>query len=168
MGIDGSRAKLRNSSFYSHKYLWYCGSHAPWSSDRSSDSCISFKGSAEENSFYSISGSPASGGDPVSCIWPRGNDSVGSGYCSHLSPVIRRDAITARDVIHSDDEVDRLFDDVKSRLIEGIKTIEDSGSQGAKILDILMISKYMERIGDHAVNIAGWVCYSVTGTREVS
>lgn len=87
---------------------------------------------------------------------------------SVLDAFVRRDAITARDVIHSDDEVDRLFDDVKSRLIEGIKTIEDSGSQGAKILDILMISKYMERIGDHAVNIAGWVCYSVTGTREVS
>ena len=87
---------------------------------------------------------------------------------SVLDAFVRRDAITARDVIHSDDEVDRLFDDVKSRLIEGFKTIEDSGSQGAKILDILMISKYMERIGDHAVNIAGWVCYSVTGTREVS
>lgn len=87
---------------------------------------------------------------------------------SVVDAFVRRDAITAREVIRYDDEVDTLFDDIKNKLIEVFRTRDDNKADGAKILDILMISKYMERIGDHAVNIAGWVCYSVTGTREVS
>jgi len=67
----------------------------------------------------------------------------------------------AHKVILSDDEVDDLFNEVKSELIAMI--MEDS-STGGECLDLLMIAKYLERIGDHAVNIAEAVVYSITGS----
>lgn len=63
-------------------------------------------------------------------------------------------------VIEHDDVVDRLFDKVKEELI---KSIAEEQSDAEALLDLLMIAKYLERIGDHAENIAGWVIYSITG-----
>lgn len=63
-------------------------------------------------------------------------------------------------VIEHDDLVDRLFDKVKHELIESIAA---GHSDAEALLDLLMIAKYFERIGDHAENIAGWVIYSITG-----
>jgi phosphate transport system protein len=68
----------------------------------------------------------------------------------------------AREVVKMDDRVDDLFRKVKGELLEMIK--EDPQSGGA-CLDLLMIAKYLERIGDHAVNIAEWVVYSISGER---
>ena len=67
---------------------------------------------------------------------------------------INRDLDLARAVIDMDDEVDGLFDVIKRELIE---LIHQNSDMGAQALDLLMIAKYFERIGDHAVNIAEWV-----------
>ncbi|MGI6028873.1 MAG: phosphate signaling complex protein PhoU [Candidatus Heteroscillospira sp.] len=68
----------------------------------------------------------------------------------------------ARQVMCDDDTVDALFDRIKAELTELIR----GGSFDAEAaLDLLMIAKYFERIGDHAVNIAEWVEYSITGVR---
>lgn len=73
---------------------------------------------------------------------------------------VKRDALLAGAVIESDDIVDDLFDKIKSSLISMISSNPDDGEFA---IDLLMIAKYLERIGDHAVNIAEWVEYSVTG-----
>ena len=76
---------------------------------------------------------------------------------------VKRDILLAEKVVGDDDAVDRYFDQVKTRLIE--KIAQDPGD-GEYALDLLMIAKYFERIGDHAVNIAQWVIFSVTGTHK--
>lgn len=76
---------------------------------------------------------------------------------------VKRDVALAESVIAYDDVVDRYFDEVRSSLIEAIAA---SPADGEYALDILMISKYFERIGDHAVNIAEWVLYSITGNHK--
>ena len=73
---------------------------------------------------------------------------------------VKRDLALARKVCAEDDQVDELFDQVKEELIELIGADPVFGSQG---LDLLMVVKYLERIGDHATNVAEWVEYSITG-----
>ncbi len=73
---------------------------------------------------------------------------------------VRRDLGLARQVQEDDDAVDALFDTVKQELVARIR---QEPSRGSECLDILMIAKYLERIGDHAVNVAEWVEYSITG-----
>lgn len=63
-------------------------------------------------------------------------------------------------VISMDDIVDNLFDEIKSSLMD---LIHKDPSTGEEALDLLMIAKYLERIGDHAENISGWVIFSITG-----
>ena len=73
---------------------------------------------------------------------------------------VRKDLQEARAVIARDDTVDALFDAVKQDLVSQIaKHPENAGSMP----DLLLVAKYFERIGDHAVNIAEWVIYAVTG-----
>lgn len=74
-----------------------------------------------------------------------------------------KSAVVAKDVIDHDDIVDTLFVNVKEELI---KLVSDSPEEGEAGLDILMIAKYLERIGDHATNIAEWVLYSLDDKRE--
>ena len=76
---------------------------------------------------------------------------------------VKKDVALAEQVIAHDDVVDTLFSEVKCAII---KLIAETPVDGEFALDLLMISKYFERIGDHAVNIARWVIYSVTGTRR--
>lgn len=66
----------------------------------------------------------------------------------------------AEGVVEMDVEVDMLFDKVKKELIE---IISRNDTDSELCIDLLMVSKYLERIGDHAENIAGWVEFSVTG-----
>jgi phosphate transport system protein len=75
---------------------------------------------------------------------------------------VKHDTELAEQVIAYDDVVDEYFDSVKTNLI-GI--IAENPTDGEYALDLLMIAKYFERIGDHATNIAEWVLYSVTGVR---
>ena len=76
---------------------------------------------------------------------------------------VRKDTARARLVIAHDDVIDRCFDRVKQVLIGKIAANPDCGEYA---LDLLMIDKYLERIGDHAANIAEWVIFSVTGGHE--
>lgn len=69
----------------------------------------------------------------------------------------------ANEVIKRDDVVDDLFDKVKKELIQMIHENADKGEQAA---DLLMVAKYMERIGDHATNISEWVIFSITGEHK--
>ena len=74
---------------------------------------------------------------------------------------VKKDVALAKAVLEQDDIVDDYFSEIKQNIISLIaKNTED----GELALDFLMISKYFERIGDHATNIAEWVIYSVTGT----
>ena len=80
-----------------------------------------------------------------------------------IDAFVKKDTALARDVIRQDDTVDTLFLEMK-RLLIGV--IAENPDDGEFALDLLMISKYFERIGDHAVNIARWVIYSVTGEHK--
>ncbi len=77
-----------------------------------------------------------------------------------IDAYVRRDEEFANAVIKSDDKVDDYFLKVKKSLID---MIAQNPSDGEFALDLLMIAKYFERIGDHAVNIAEWVVFSITG-----
>ncbi len=78
---------------------------------------------------------------------------------------VKKDLNLARSVMEYDDVVDELFDRVKEELI-GL--IGDDRANGEFCIDLLMIAKYLERIGDHATNIAEWVEFSITGQHVVS
>lgn len=78
---------------------------------------------------------------------------------------VRQDTAQAKLVIAHDDVVDRYFAQVRKVLI---RSVAEEPSSGEHILDLLMIDKYLERIGDHAVNIAEWVIFSVTGDKSGS
>ena len=73
---------------------------------------------------------------------------------------VKKDTELAKSVIVHDDKVDEYFDRIKGSLI---KMIAEDPESGEYALDLLMIAKYFERIGDHAENIAEWVIYSITG-----
>ena len=76
---------------------------------------------------------------------------------------VRRDVDLARSITKQDDLVDEDFSNVKQALISAIAR---EPGQGEVALDLLMIAKYFERIGDHAVNLSEWVEFSVTGVHK--
>ena len=76
---------------------------------------------------------------------------------------VRKDVALAESVLSHDDVVDDYFDKMKQDII---RLIAENSADGEFALDLLMISKYFERIGDHATNIAEWVIYSVTGIHK--
>ena len=77
-----------------------------------------------------------------------------------LEAYVEKDLDKAQKVIAHDDVIDDLFEEVKQELIELIRNHADEGEQA---VDLLMVTKYFERIGDHATNIAEWVIFSITG-----
>lgn len=77
-----------------------------------------------------------------------------------IDAFVKKDLTLANAVIDYDDVVDDLFNTVKTELI-GL--MRENSSNGEQAIDLLMIAKYFERIGDHAVNIAEWVVFSITG-----
>lgn len=76
---------------------------------------------------------------------------------------VKLDTAMAQEVLDKDDIVDDCFREVKSLLI---KMITENHEDGEYALDILMIAKYFERIGDHATNIAEWVQFAITGEHK--
>ena len=76
---------------------------------------------------------------------------------------VRRDVDLASSIAKQDDLVDEDFSEVKQALISAIAR---EPGQGEVALDLLMIAKYFERIGDHAVNLSEWVEFSVTGVHK--
>ena len=80
-----------------------------------------------------------------------------------IEAFVDKDLEKANEVIKRDDVVDDLFDKVKKELIQMIHENADKSEQAA---DLLMVAKYMERIGDHATNISEWVIFSITGEHK--
>jgi len=80
-----------------------------------------------------------------------------------IDAYVKKDLDLARSVVAYDDVVDALFVQVKRDLIE--LTLQDAHN-GEQAFDLLMIAKYFERIGDHAVNIAEWVIFLLTGMHK--
>lgn len=80
-----------------------------------------------------------------------------------IDSFVKKDLALARQVLAEDDAVDDHFDRIKGELIDIIAADRDSGEY---CLDLLMVAKYLERIGDHATNIAEWVEYSITGEHK--
>ena len=80
-----------------------------------------------------------------------------------VNSFINNDAKLADEVITLDDKMDELFDTVKTELIELIKKDGNNGDQG---IELMMVAKYLERIGDHAVNVAEWTKYNETGVHQ--
>ena len=73
---------------------------------------------------------------------------------------VARDLDRARAVIACDDIVDDLFNQVRDDIV---RLIREDGADGEEAIDLVMVAKYFERIGDHATNIAEWVVFSITG-----
>lgn len=79
---------------------------------------------------------------------------------------VDRDLALATATQAADDAVDRMFDEVATEMIDFIVHADAADAQ--KAIDVIMIAKYLERIGDHATNIAEWVDFSITGVHDVS
>ena len=83
-----------------------------------------------------------------------------------VTAYVNRDLELARDVMEADDAIDSFFEQVRDEMIQFIK--EEKGENGGRTFDLIMVSKYLERIGDHATNIAEWVEFSITGVHKDS
>lgn len=81
-----------------------------------------------------------------------------------VAAYVSKDLELAQNVIQADDAVDSYFEDVKEQMVAYIK--EEQGKHGKQIFDLIMVTKYLERIGDHATNIAEWVEFSITGVHR--
>jgi len=82
-----------------------------------------------------------------------------------IESFVKKDINLALSVIKYDDIVDNLFIKVKNELINAVQL---SLGNAEALIDLLMIAKYFERIGDHAENIAEWVIYSITGKHNIN
>ena len=80
-----------------------------------------------------------------------------------VNAYVNRDVEMARSIEKDDDYVDELFDIIKLDLM---KLIRDGIENSLQAMDLLMVAKYYERIADHAVNIAEWVVFSMTGEHK--
>lgn len=81
-----------------------------------------------------------------------------------VTAYVEKDLELARKVMLEDDTVDQYFDEIREEMIDYIK--EEKGQKGKEIFDLIMIAKYLERVGDHATNIAEWVEFSITGSHR--
>lgn len=82
-----------------------------------------------------------------------------------IDAFVKSDLELAKSVIEYDDVVDDFFCKIKSGVVS---LITNDPNNGEKYIDIIMIAKYLERIGDHATNIAEWVVFSITGEHKES
>jgi phosphate transport system protein len=80
-----------------------------------------------------------------------------------INAFVKSDMEACHEIMDRDDEVDSLFETVTQDLISLLTTSPDSADQA---IDFIMIAKYLERIGDHAVNIAEWVIFFMTGEHK--
>ena len=80
-----------------------------------------------------------------------------------IDAFVAKDLELAISVIEHDDVVDELFDTIKFELVD---LIRENSKNAEQAMDLLMIAKYFERIGDHAENIAEWVVFSITGKHK--
>lgn len=92
------------------------------------------------------------------------SEAAGKMVTDSVSAYVNKDLELSRKVIVADDVIDRMFDENKQKLINFIA--ENKGEEGARAIDLIMVTKYLERIGDHATNIAEWVEFSITGVHQ--
>lgn len=92
-------------------------------------------------------------------------DRVGEMLKEAIDSFIVENVELANHVRKSDDEVDELFLRIREKCIEAIKEKSEDASQ---VIDLIQIAKYLERIGDHAENIAEWVIYTDTGSHKLT
>lgn len=90
-------------------------------------------------------------------------EATGRMVTESVDSFVKKDLAIARRVMESDDTVDQLFQKVKQELIGLLSEGSIREEMGEFCIDMLMIAKYFERIGDHATNIAEWVEFSITG-----
>ncbi len=81
-----------------------------------------------------------------------------------IDAFVNKDVVLAMAVCKKDDVVDDLFIQVQQDMI---KLIKEDSAKGEIALDLMIIAKYFERIGDHATNIAEWVIFSITGNHKL-
>lgn len=79
---------------------------------------------------------------------------------------VERDGELAKAVCRADDAVDDLFEVIKRKLTGIVHREIEGDDNGEQALDLLMVAKYLEKIGDHASNIAEWIIFSVTGEHK--
>lgn len=103
-------------------------------------------------------GSPAR----LAAIPPMGTATVKM-LTQSVDAFVRKDLKLAHRVIDSDDEVDALFTSAKKELVASIR---NNSNDAESAINSIMVAKYLERIGDHASNVAGWVIFAETGTRH--
>lgn len=94
------------------------------------------------------------------------SEAAGKMVRDSVNAYVEKDLELSRKVIQDDDVVDELFEEVKTTLIDFIA--ENKGEQGGEAIDLIMVAKYLERIADHATNIAEWVEFSITGIHKAS
>jgi phosphate transport system protein len=90
-------------------------------------------------------------------------EKAGEMFAGSIDAFIRKDTDLAAAVVEKDDEVDALF---SRAVLEMSKTIQEDQAKVPQATDYMFIAKYIERIGDHAVNIAEWTIYAVTGVHK--
>ena len=83
-----------------------------------------------------------------------------------VNAYVEKDLELSRAVIEYDDIVDEMFEENKKQLIDYIS--KNGGEGGREAIDLIMVAKYLERIADHATNIAEWVEFSITGIHKES
>ena len=94
------------------------------------------------------------------------SEAAGKMVRDSVTAYVEKDLELSRKVMKADDVVDELFEEVKTRLVDFIA--ENKGLQGVEAIDLIMVAKYLERIADHATNIAEWVEFSITGIHKSS
>ena len=94
------------------------------------------------------------------------SEAAGKMVRDSVNAYVEKDLELSKNVIKDDDIVDELFEEVKTTLIGFIA--ENEGAQGVEAIDLIMVAKYLERIADHATNIAEWVEFSITGIHNAS
>lgn len=80
-----------------------------------------------------------------------------------IKAYVNKDLEMTKQVIEADEQVNQLFKEIKESLVELIVKSKEHSSEA---IDLIMITKYLERIGDHAKNIAEWVEFSITGVHH--
>ena len=91
-------------------------------------------------------------------------EKIGQMISQSVDAFILKDVTMAKDVCCVDDIIDRAFTESKKELIESIRS---SSANADNVIDSFMIAKYLERIGDHAVNVARWAIFEETGSRII-
>ena len=81
-----------------------------------------------------------------------------------IDAFVRKDLPLAKRVCDMDNIIDNAFIEAKKTLVESIRS---NSAEADNVIDSFMIAKYLERVGDHAVNVAKWVVFAETGSREV-